>query len=58
MTYSLVFLVEVECDGKWVPMFAPCYTAAEAQKKAKVKMRTFGFSRVRVAVYERKGTVS
>jgi hypothetical protein len=47
----VVYLIEVEGDGKWTPMYLPCYSRAEAEKKQKTKARLFGAARVRIGIY-------
>jgi hypothetical protein len=47
-----IFLIEVETDGTWVAMYAPCYSRTEAERKEKVKARLFGQERVRISLWQ------
>ncbi len=50
-----IYLVEIrdKVGAKFIPMYQPCYSLAEAQKKAMLKAHFFGLERVRVRAYER-----
>lgn len=50
-----IWMVEIQskADGKWLPMYQPCYSCSEACEKAKRYYKTFGTERVRVSRYVR-----
>jgi len=48
----VVYLIEIEHDHKWVPMYFPCYSQEEAERKEKLKAKTFGPSRVRISTWQ------
>lgn len=56
MVNKSVYLIEilgVEPGDKWIPMYEPCYTLIDALKKAAIKIKIFGKSRVRIGFYVR-----
>ena len=48
---QIVYLIEIESDGRWTPMYIPCYSRPEAERKQKAKARLFGLKRTRVVAY-------
>lgn len=50
-----IWLIEIKMkkDDRWIPMYQPCYSQAEAETKAKLKAKWAGEESVRVQAYIR-----